>query len=100
MHFQGCRTMRTAKIIHRTIFSINEKEFKELEAKFESKSFTGCDEQLFIYEKEEGLYIAIDNTTRDMFIESFTIEEDAIIWLLDLKCSEVLKEAEKQEFWW
>ena len=100
MHFQGCRTMRTAKFIHRTIFSINKEEFELLEQRFECGLLTPCDEQLFIYEKEEGHYIGIDNTTAEMFMEDFTIEDDAIIWLLDLKTSEVLKEAEKQDFWW
>ena len=92
--------MRTAKFIHRTIFEINEEEYKALEARFESKSFTCCDEQLFIMEKQEGVYIAIDNTTGEMFTEEFSIEEDAIIWLLDLKYSEVLQKAEEQDYWW
>ena len=92
--------MRKAKFIHRTIFSINKEEFELLEQRFECGLLTSCDEQLFIYEKEEGVYIAIDNTTGEMFTEDFTIEDDAIIWLLDLKCSEVLKKAEEQEYWW
>ena len=46
------------------------------------------------------IYTAIDNTCGEMFMEDFRYEDDAIIWLLDLKCSEVLQKAEEQDWWW
>lgn len=92
--------MKLAKFIHRYIYSITPEELSVLASKHDKKEKFECEEkQLFICENKDR-YIAIDNTTGDLFVEDFRIEDDAIIWLLDLKCSEVLLEAEKEAYWW
>ena len=95
--------MQIAKFIHNSIFEITKDELDGLLEKKELGLNFKCEEkQLFVFEKDEGLYVAIDNRSGDFFHEDFTIEEDAYIWLLDLKCAEVLQRAERngRDVWW
>lgn len=94
--------MRIAKYFHETIFEIRTEEYEALLLKFENKNFECEDRQLFIVNHNDETYTAIDNRSGDFFHEDFTIEEDAYIWLLDLKCAEVLQRAENKglEEWW
>ena len=115
--------MQIAKFIHNSIFEITKDELDGLLEKKELGLNFKCEEkQLFIYIKtekknyiaqadhnpdeievktvKETTYIAIDNTSGEMFMEDFKIEDDAYCWLLDLKCSEVLQKVEEQDWWW
>ena len=95
--------MEIATIIREIIYDISKEDYNKLSLKFENKETFECEEkQLFVFEKDEGLYVAIDNRSGDFFHEDFTIEEDAYIWLLDLKCAEVLQRAERngRDVWW
>lgn len=95
--------MKLAAIFDEKIYSMNQEEFDRLFLKHENNEKYECEEkQLFLFEKDEGLYIAVDNRSGDFFVEAFTIEEDAIIWLIDLKCAEVLHKAERngRDVWW
>ena len=95
--------MRIAKYFHETIFELRTEEYNVLLSKFEdNKNFECEDKQLFIVNHNDETYTAIDNRSGDFFHEDFTIEEDAYIWLLDLKCAEVLWRAENKglEEWW
>ena len=92
--------MKMRRFIYKSIFTITPEELNFLMEKKDKKIGFICEEkQLFICENGKN-YIAIDNTTGDLFVESFTIEDDAAIWLLDLKTAEVLHEAEKESYWW
>lgn len=93
--------MKPAITFHSTIFELNEKELCALVLKHEQQAKFKCEEkQLFIYEGEQDIWTAIDNTTGNLFMEDFKSYNDAIIWLLDLKASEVLQRAEEAEYWW
>lgn len=93
--------MEPVKGFFDTIFEINETELEALMKRFDNKECTSCDKQLYIYqEPATKKYIAIDNTSGDMYMEEFTIKEDAYIFLLGLKASEVLQKAEEYDFWW
>ena len=101
--------MKLCKFIHKYIYSITREEFLALEEKKDNNISFECEEkQLFIMKKRTTTstggfitrYVAIDNTTGDLFVEDFKLEDDAVIWLLELKCSEVLQEAEKGSYWW
>lgn len=94
--------MEIAKIFHETIFELRTEEYEALLLKFENKSFECEDKQLFIINHKDELYTAIDNRSGNLYCEDFTIEEDAYIWLLDLKCAEVLRRVENKglEEWW
>ena len=99
--------MQISKFIRNSIFEITEDELDGLLEKKELGLNFKCEEkQLFIYENEvengdcTTIYTAIDNTCGEMFMEDFRYEDDAIIWLLDLKCSEQLQKAEEQDWWW
>lgn len=101
--------MQISKFIHNSIFDINKDELEGLIEKRDLELKFTCEErQLFIYEHIEKdskgysivIYTAIDNTCGEMFMEDFRYEDDAIIWLLDLKCSEQLQKAEEQDWWW
>ena len=97
--------MQLSKFIRRTIYEINRDELDGLLEKRElGLNFTCEEKQLFIYENHtsscSSTYTAIDNTCGEMFMEDFKYEDDAIIWLLDLKVSEVLQKAEEQDWWW
>ena len=101
--------MQIRRYITGMIYSITAEEFLKLENKFEKNQKFECEEkQLYIMEKhtttEDGgfitTYLALDNSTGEFFIEEFKYEEDAMVWLLDLKASEVLQKAEEEEYWW
>ena len=95
--------MEIAKIIREIIYNISKEDYNKLSLKFENKEeFEYVEKRLFVFEKDEGLYVAIDNRSGDFFHEDFTIEEDAYIWLIDLKCAEVLQRAERngRDVWW
>lgn len=95
--------MEIAKNIQEIIYELEQEEFDKLFSKFENdEKFEYEEEQPYIFKEDEGIYIAIDNRHGYFFMEEFTIEEDAYIWLIDLKCAEVLQRAERngRDVWW
>lgn len=92
--------MQIVKFVRESIFEITADELEGLIEKRDLGINYTCEEkQLFIHELDGG-FTAIDNRTGELFMEDFKIEDDAYIWLLDLKCSEVLQKAEEQDYWW
>ncbi len=89
----------TAKAFHTNIFEISEKEGHRLIDK--RCNYTCEEKQLFIVRNTCHITTAIDNSTGECFVEVFTSENDAYIWLLGLKEVEPLHEAEeKLESWY
>lgn len=90
------------KAISGIVYKIKRSELSDLQNKFDLNEEFECEEkQLFIcYDEINNIYIAVDNSTGDLFIEDFKNVSDAIIWLLDLKESEPLKAAENENYWY
>lgn len=91
--------MQLKKIINIRVFSIDAEELEELKRKQADGSFTCADRQCFIY-KAEDKYIAVENSSGDLFIEEFKYENDAYIWLAGFKESEPLQAVEQEEYWY
>lgn len=93
--------MEPKRGFHYTIFELTEEEFKSLTSRWYKDRCTECDKQLyFYYDYKKQKFVAVDNSDGQMFIEEFTCRNDAYIWLLGLKDSEVLQKAEELDFWW
>ena len=90
------------RAFHYTIFKLTQSQLEILSKKHEvNEPFSICEHQMFLYyDSKVNKYLAIDNSTGDFHIEEFTIKEDAMIWLLELKSSEVLQKAEEEDYWW
>lgn len=86
-----------AKMVYSTIFEISEAEADRL---IDKKEPYECDEkQLFIVRKKDQI-VAIDNTTDGCYVQTFSSESDAYIWLLNLKDALLLKNAEEKLIEW
>lgn len=92
--------MKLAHFVHRSIYSLTTAELRALVAKRDNNEKYECEEKQLFLHFDGNRFVAIDNTTGDLFMEDFAIENDAIIYLLEYKTSEVLHEAEKESYWW
>lgn len=84
----------TAKAFYEVILEISVDSANQLIQKKEK--YTCEEKQLFIIRRENKQCTAIDNSTGECFVESFSNENDAYIWLLGLKEAEPLKAAEEK----
>ena len=96
---RGNEKMDLKKIINLRVFNIDAEELETLKHKQADGSFTCADRQCFIH-KAEDKYIAVENSSGDLFIEEFKIENDAYIWLAGFKESEPLQAAEQEDYWY
>ncbi len=81
-----------AKAIHCNIFEISNAEAKKL---IDKKVNYSCEEkQLFVVRNICHITTAIDNSSGECHVETFSNENDAYIWLLGLKEAEPLQAAE------
>ena len=108
--------MPVCKTFDKKIYRINQSQLNGLLNKFDEVKelcatvkhsdavkmiFHKDDLKLFVCRDDETKkWFAIDNQDGYLFIEEFSIVQDAYIWLLDLKASEVLQKAEDLSFWW
>lgn len=95
----GNEEMDLKKIINLRVFSIDAEELEALKSKQADGSFTCADRQCFIH-KAEDKYIAVENSSGELFIEEFKFENDAYIWLAGFKESEPLQAAEQEDYWY
>lgn len=100
--FEMNRDYEPYKAINGIIYKIKRSELSRLQNKFDLKEEFECEEQqLFIcHDDINDRYIAVDNSTGNLFIEDFKNVNDAMIWLLDLKDSEPLQAVEKESYWY
>lgn len=101
-HYKMNKIYEPLKAISGIVYKIKRSELSDLQNKFDLKEEFECEEkQLFIcHDDINDRYIAVDNSTGDLFIEDFKNVSDAMIWLLDLKESEPLKAAEEEKYWY